>query len=124
MSDSSAPVPPCNSTTCRCYREQSDLTQELFNSPDPHIRIIAHMSSRQLSLVESMNNVQLTQHGLIQAVNGLRADMTKGFRIVGERISTLQTDHGVVEEVVEEDDEAPQSVAASIVGTIPPKRQP
>jgi ribonuclease HII len=80
------------------------------------------MSSRQLALVESMNNVQLTQQGLIQAVNGLRADMTRGLRMLDERLSTLQLENGVVE-VVDADEEEPQVASASIVGTIPPRKQ-
>lgn len=105
-------------SNCSCYKDQSGLTKEFMESADPHVRLIAHMSNRQLSMVESLNNMQLTQQGLIQAVNGLAAEVRKGFRALNERIDILQMDQGIVtEEVIG----SVEKELAAVVGTIPPR---
>lgn len=39
---------------CACHADQDALGRQLANHPDPHVRIIAHMSNRQLALSEQM----------------------------------------------------------------------
>jgi hypothetical protein len=116
MSDS-APPPTCMNTECACYRDQSGLTSALLQSDDPHVRIIAHLSSRQLAMVESINNMQLTERGLIQAINGLTTTVRNGFESIRISLDNLQLDHGIIEEVEEEVEKG----LAAVVGTIPPR---
>ncbi len=59
----------------RMLEEQRALTVALTNHPDPHVRLVAHMSERQLSLNE-----------LITAV---RFEMREGFKALGVKIDGL-----------------------------------
>lgn len=117
MSETNPPSPTCMDMSCPCYKDQSGLTREFMESADPHTRLIAHMSNRQLAMVEFVNNMKLTQHGLIQAVNGLTAEVRRGFRVMHERLDTLQMDHGIIDEV----EENVEKELAAVVGTIPPR---
>jgi hypothetical protein len=121
MSETKPSSPTCMDPNCSCYKDQSGLTREFMESADPHVRLIAHMSNRQLSMVESLNNVQLTQQGLIQAVNGLAAEIRNGFRALHERIDTLQLENGIIEEI-EEVEASVGKELATVVGTIPPRK--
>lgn len=95
-------------------RNQDELTKLLMEDPDPHVRIIAHMSSRQLAMVESLNNVNGTLQTAISAVNSLKTKVETGFRDVNERIDGLSEAQGIIEtRFAEFEDELP-------TGSIPP----
>lgn len=42
---------------CACFADQEALGRLLADDPDPHVRIIAHMSNRQLALSESLGDL-------------------------------------------------------------------
>jgi hypothetical protein len=68
-------------------------------------------------MVESINNMQLTEKGLIQAINGLTTTVRNGFESIRTSLDNLQLDHGIIEEVEEEVEKG----LAAVVGTIPPR---
>jgi hypothetical protein len=72
---------------------------------DPHVRIIAHMSSRQLAMVESLNNVNGTLQTVVSALNSLKSKVETGLRDVNERIDNLAEVHGVIQTNTTEFDE-------------------
>lgn len=53
-----ATAPECaECSRCACYADQEALGRLLAEHPDPHVRIIAHMSNRQLALSESVGDL-------------------------------------------------------------------
>lgn len=53
-----ATAPECaECNRCACYADQEALGRLLAEHQDPHVRIIAHMSNRQLALSESVGDL-------------------------------------------------------------------
>lgn len=42
---------------CACHADQELLGRQLSESDDPHVRIIAHMSNRQLAMAEQLSDL-------------------------------------------------------------------
>lgn len=97
MQDSDSKLPGCTRENCVCLRNQDELTKLLLEHEDPHVRILAHMSSRQLAMVESINNVNETLRMLVSAQNSLKGKVESGFRDVNERIDGLAEKHSIIE---------------------------
>ena len=57
---------------CACHADQDSLGRAFADDPDPHVRIIAHMSNRQLALSEQVG------------------DLTRGIFKVAGAVHTLQ----------------------------------
>lgn len=53
---------------CACHADQEALGRLLWDHPDPHVRIIAHMSNRQLAFAEQLGD--LTK-GLFRVAGGV-----------------------------------------------------
>lgn len=49
-------APDVDRGKCPCHADQDALGRQFANHPDPHVRIIAHMSNRQLALSEKMGD--------------------------------------------------------------------
>jgi hypothetical protein len=45
---------------CACFADQEALSRQLAGHSDPHVRIIAHMSNRQLSMAEQLADLTRT----------------------------------------------------------------
>jgi len=104
----------CTKDNCVCLRNQDELTQLLMEHADPHIRILAHISARQLAMVESNNDINKTLQTVIGALNSLRSKVETGFRELNERVDVLAEAHSVIEtRFTEFENELP-------TGSIPP----
>jgi hypothetical protein len=57
-----------NPQVCACYVDQELLSRQLSNHEDPHVRIIAHMSNRQLAMAEQMSDLT---RGIFKASGGV-----------------------------------------------------
>lgn len=97
MADTIDKLPGCTRDNCVCLRNQDELTKQLLDDPDPHVRIIAHMSSRQLAMVESLNNVNGTLQTVVAGLNGLKSKVETGLRELGERVDDLAEAQGVIQ---------------------------
>ena len=68
---------------------QKKLTYELYDHPDPHVRLMAHMSERQLGLVEMFMGVRADLQKLSETV----AANTEIVREIGGRLEVVERKH-------------------------------
>lgn len=68
---------------------QKALTIELYNHPDPNVRLIAHMSERQLGMMEILMATRTTVSALVTSVD----DLTKAVREVTGRQETFEKNY-------------------------------
>jgi len=79
---------------CACHADQELLGRQLADHPDPHVRIIAHMSNRQLAMAEQI--ADLTR-GIFRTAGGVArveeklGDVRGDLRAVGASIDGLAT---------------------------------
>lgn len=81
---------------CACYADQELLGRQLSDSGDPHVRVIAHMSNRQLAMAEQLSDLT---RGIFKAAGGVanlqeqmkdaRADIRANTAAVAQCTSTL-----------------------------------
>lgn len=82
---------------CAYYADQEQLGIALMQSPDPHIRIIAHVSNRQLALGEQIRDLT----GLVfRAASGV-SSVQRSLADSQARLGSLETSVGKLVEVVD-----------------------
>lgn len=62
------------------------LVNELAEHPDPRVRILAHISTRQFELSERMTSMQ---QSIDQGFEGLKSKMNEGFRDLRDKVAAL-----------------------------------
>lgn len=65
-------------------KEQLELTRRLYDHPDPHVRIMAHISERQLAMMEVLTSVSAAVSELSDSVKSLHNKV--------DELATRQTD--------------------------------
>lgn len=108
---------------CACHADQDALGRQFASHPDPHVRIIAHMSNRQLALSEQMGDTTKMVFKVAGAVHALQeqadrttaelrlvrdgiAQMTAAVEKLTEAVGTLTTQHSDLVDRTEELEEA------------------
>jgi len=81
---------------CPCYADQEALGRLLSEDPDPHVRIIAHMSNRQLALAESIGDLTKLIFKTAGAVHTLQEHSSN---VTGELRRVTTTLEGLVASV-------------------------
>lgn len=75
-------------------RDQRELTAALLEHGDPHVRLIAHMSNRQLGMVESISSLAGLLGGLTNEVALLRVQVEQ---LTSQGIHKLQAARSTAE---------------------------
>ena len=109
------PPPPCTSEHCHCSKDQTGLTQALLQSPDPQVRILAHISNRQLAMVESISILTGIADGNARVLERFRRTLSNGLTGIHTRMDALEKMLSVSQEQSEDSD-----TELSLVGSIPP----
>lgn len=73
-------------------QEHRKLTTALLNHADPSVRLIAHMSSRQLAMVEQISELTRAVTELKETVND---KFSNEFDALTERVVDLERDAGL-----------------------------
>ena len=71
------------------------LINELAEHPDPRVRILAHISTRQFELSERMTSMQ---QDIKQGFDGLKRQVDDGFRDLRDKVAALDEGFTDVEE--------------------------
>jgi methyl-accepting chemotaxis protein len=77
---------------CACHADQDALGRQFASHPDPHVRIIAHMSNRQLALSEQMGDTTKMVFKVAGAVHALQEQADKNnteLRTVSKAIEAM-----------------------------------
>lgn len=77
---------------CACHADQDTLGRQFASHSDPHVRIIAHMSNRQLALSEQLGDNTKMVFKLAGAVSTLQGQVgsnTLELRRVGDALVTM-----------------------------------
>lgn len=118
---------------CACHADQDALGRQFASHPDPHVRIIAHMSNRQLALSEQMGDTTKMVFKVAGAVHALQehadrttvelrlvrdgiAQMTAAVEKLTEAVGALTTQHSDLVDRTEELEEA-AGLGAPVVTT-------
>lgn len=77
---------------CACHADQDALGRQFSSHPDPHVRMIAHMSNRQLALSEQLGDNTKMAFKLAGAVHSLQEKVdvnTTELRKVSEALASM-----------------------------------
>ncbi len=90
-----SPPPPAPPEKRDLDAEHKQLTLELADHPDPKVRILAHISTRQFELSERVSALQTSVN---EGLEALGRQMSEGFRDMRDRIAALDTGFTDIEE--------------------------
>ena len=93
MSDHSVPTKPPSAPIYDAFAEQQRLTTDLMNHPDPNVRLIAHMSNRQLGMSEQLREVVEKQGAIMTALDDLKrqAVARSELEVLAARVTRIES---------------------------------